>query len=201
LRFRLQDTSTSATCVADGWHIDDVEIRESDIDTLPPNTSGGCGASATTRYFCDSFESGLANWWLSGQDWAAVTVPSVTGSHALTESPDGNYPPVEDAAAVLAGAIDLTSATTPIVSFWHKLALSCGTVNVEASKDAGLTWASLASLTSASNTSTWLLQQFDLRTYVGSKIKLRFRLQDTSTSATCVADGWSIDDVDVHELN
>ncbi len=201
LRLRLQDTNTSPAYVADGWYVDDIEVTESDINLTPPNTAGGCPAATTTRYFCDSFEAGLANWWVSGQDWNTTVATSLTGTHAFTDSPDGSYLPGADAAAELAGAVDLSNATAPIVSFWHKLALNNGSTYVEVSKDGGLNWSQLATYSIGSNTSTWLLQQLDLKSYVGSKIKLRLRLQDTNTSSSYVADGWYVDDVDIHELN
>jgi hypothetical protein len=95
--------------------------------------------------------------------------------------------------------------------FWRKLILACQTCNppygcsdadhvyVEGSSDGGTTWSTLVDLTCTSNTTTWSLRQLSLSTYVGKKIKLRYRLRDTSNAAQ--ADGWYIDDVVIQEAN
>jgi hypothetical protein len=194
VRFRLAGGGNPA----DGWYIDDVEVRETDIDTSPPNTVGGCSPATTTRYFCDSFESGLGNWWVSGQEWAASTALAVTGSHSLSDSPSGSYLGGTNAAATLAGTIDLGAASSPVLTFWHKLVLGMGGSNyayVEVSTNGGLTWSQLVRLWYSSNTTTWSLQQYDLSSYVGSRVKVRFRLFGETP-----ADGWDIDDVEVREL-
>jgi hypothetical protein len=48
---------------------------------------------------------------------------------------------------------------------------------------------------------TWNQQVVNLAAYVGKKIKIRFRLCDDSEGASDVDDGWTIDDVEVRELD
>ena len=200
IRFRLWDDTWSTSSIGDGWYVDDVEIRELDLTSPPPNNSGGCDAASATRYFCDAFENGLDNWVVSGQDWGTTNASSaVSGSMSLTESPNGSYLNYEIASATLNGVVNLTGATAPGLKFWQKLALKDAGY-VEVSVDGGLTWSQLASYTSSNNTTTWSQQVVSLASYVGKPVMVRFRLQDDGTGTQNVADGWTIDYVEIAEL-
>ena len=178
----------------------------------------GCGQVTSQRYFCEDFEAGLSKWTLSTQDWAGITSTDRSDGTSLTESPTGNYLNGENASATMAGSIDLTGAVAPVLTFWHRLALYCiaspavcgsgcrdadsGDYGyVETSTDGGLTWAQLAKLTNMNNTSIWAQQTLDLTSYIGKKVKTRFRLWDDSRSASATGDGWYIDDIEIGELD
>jgi hypothetical protein len=159
----------------------------------------GCGVPAVaTRYFCDDFESGISKWIVSGQDWDTTTSMARSGANSITDSPNGNIVAGENAAITMATSVDLTSAVAPVLVFWDKRAASSSNTIVEASSDSGTTWSQLAcwgSCYSSANHSTWLVQQFSLATFVGKKVKIRFRLvQNYNTT-----DGWYIDDVEIRE--
>jgi hypothetical protein len=47
---------------------------------------------------------------------------------------------------------------------------------------------------------TWSQQMFDISTYVGQRVKARFRLGDNGKGTTAVGEGWSLDDVEIREL-
>jgi hypothetical protein len=204
VRFRLDQTNTSTAY--DGWYIDDVEIREN----WPVDVSGtgatGCGAMPapiSARYFCDDFESGLSKWIVSGHDWNTTTAQTRSGSVSITETPDGQIITDENAAATMARSIDLTGAAAPVLVFWDKRFANYNTTYVEASPDGGSTWSQLISWTgstgASSDHSTWLMQQVPLTSFVGKKLKIRFRLDQANTSTAY--DGWYIDDVEIREAN
>jgi hypothetical protein len=197
IRFRLAQTGTYT---GDGWYVDDVEIRES----TPVDTAGvgaaGCGAMPAAvgiRYFCDDFESGLAKWIVSSQDWNTIGVTARSGLHSVTESPDGNLLTGENAAITMAVATDLTGAVSPVLVFWDKRAASYNGTYVEASSDGGTTWSQVAAWSSSSNDhSTWLQEQSSLATFVGKSVMIRFRL---AQSGSYSGDGWYVDDVEIRE--
>ncbi len=207
IRFRLADNGDSN--VADGWTIDDVEIREFDQTSSPPNSSGGCRAATATRYFCDGFEGGLDNWITSSKDWNTTTSSNaVSDTHSLTDSPGGNYLDSAIASATLAGTVDLTAATAPALVFWHKLQLdsyrvnasySYDAANVDISTNGGMSWSTLSAFNYSANTTTWSRQLLDLTPYVGSRVTIQFRMWDNAASGH-VADGWYVDDVEIREL-
>ena len=181
----------------------------------------GCAAVTGSPYFCDDFESGLSNWLVGAAGWDTVSTTYQSATHSITDSPGGSYTFGADNAITMAHSVDLTNADSPILSFWHKLALAaiCTTAGcqhgltpwgcpsnesdnayVEISTDSGTTWSQLANLFDTSNTSTWSLQQLSLSAYVNKKLKLRFRLL-ASVGTDCTADGWYIDDVVIQEAN
>ena len=133
IRFRL----ASNQYPADGWYIDDVEIKEKDT-------------AATAFPFSDNFENGLANWVVSGQDWGIIDTDKRSGTHSITDSPSGNYPTYANTTIELAHPVDLSAATTPMLSFWHKSYFNSSIVYddiyVDISQDGGVTWTDLTLL-------------------------------------------------------
>ncbi|MFH0991063.1 MAG: FG-GAP-like repeat-containing protein [bacterium] len=184
IRFRLYvDGNTS---VADGWYIDDVEVKE---NLATPTLS---------LPFKDGFENGLTNWIVSGSDWDTTSSTSRTGRSSLTDSRIGSYPMNGNATVTLATPLNLSSAVSPLLSFWHKAMINdYDYMYVEISTDGGSVWTKLGQYGYDFYQSTWTMEQFDLQNYRGSTVKIRFRLYaDENTS---VADGWYIDDVEVKE--
>jgi len=51
----------------------------------------GCARVTTKRYFCDDFESGLGNWQYGIEGWGLTADSYQSASHAVTDSPNGNY--------------------------------------------------------------------------------------------------------------
>ena len=108
IRFRLSSDGYAGNY--DGWYIDDVTIKENDTQT-------------TAFPFSDDFENGLSKWVVSGHDWGLTDTDSRGGSRSATDSPSGKYILNSKALMELAHPIDLTGATSPRLSFWHKHAL------------------------------------------------------------------------------
>jgi hypothetical protein len=157
----------------------------------------GCGVAPTsTRYFCDDFESGLSNWVVSGQDWGLTTEQARSMGHSATDTPGGQITTGENAAITMATSLDLTGAVAPVLVFWDKRAAGYSHTYVEASSDGGTTWSQLADWWGDADHSTWLMQQLSLSSFVGKKVKIRFRL---AQYASYTGDGWYIDDVEIRE--
>ena len=90
--------------------------------------------------FFDDFESGLGNWVAGGQ-WGLTDSTCLGGDFAVTDSPGGNYPDNYNGSLTLATSIDLSTAASPVLIFWHKLWLAYADyAYVEISTNNGLTW-------------------------------------------------------------
>ncbi len=154
-------------------------------------------AEAATYPFADDFESGLGNW-TAEAPWGATTAYYSSPVSSATDSPSTYYGASVDASLVLASSIDLTSATRPVLRFYHRHQLEDGYDfgHVEISTDGGSTWtAPVASYTGAS--ATWIREQIDLSSYTASNdVRIRFRLVSDNTVSQ---DGWYVDDVVIAE--
>ena len=182
IRFRLREGNSYVT---DGWYIDNVEVKEW--------TNG----PALGYPFLDDFENGLTNWMVSGTDWALIDSPTLGGLYAITDSPSGSYPDNANTTLTTAGSIDLSTATSPVLTFWQKYWVEYQDyIYVEVTTDGGLTWENVNSLGNQVFQSTWTQVLVDLSAYAGQTIKIRFRLQESNSY---VADGWYIDNVEVKE--
>jgi hypothetical protein len=188
IRFRLRENGDDEQ--SDGWYIDDVSISEKDT-------------ASTVFPFFDNFENGLANWSVSGRDWALIDTDYRSASHSITDSPSGVYPVSSNATLSLAHPINLSSTTSPQLSFWHKYSIenSGGSDGwhdhgyVELSQDDGFTWSVIATFNW--NVTTWTEELVDLTPYKSEPIKIRFRLRENGDDEQ--SDGWYIDDVAIYE--
>ena len=184
IRFRLRETNVNEH---DGWYIDKVEIREaSDEPTLP-------------YPFSDNFEGTLDNWLVSDCEWALVPSDECRDGIAVTDSPLGNYPDNANSMITLAGNIDLLTATFPVLSFWHKYSIaSADYALVEISTDGGVSWSEIDSWYSDKYSSSWNMEQYDLRPYLGMQVKIRFRLREGNVNES---DGWYLDTISIGEFD
>jgi hypothetical protein len=182
-----------------GWIDADVDCNGvvNILDKVVVRNQFGQTAECQDSYFFDNFECGTGKWTLSGEDWGLTESAFHGGNSSLTDSPYGPYPNNANSIATLKHSIDLSSATKPVLTFWHKLWLeSYDYVYVEVSKDGGFNWQTVYELYSDEYRSTWTQKTIDLSPYIGERVKIRFRLLETSYD---VSDGWYIDDVEVRE--
>jgi hypothetical protein len=101
-----------------------------------------------------------------------------------------------DMSVTMEGMVDLTTATTPALTYEDIRSLGSGDyIYTEVSTDGGFTWTSIRS-TSGVNL-TWTKRFYDLSAYIGSKINIRFRLDARVNSS--VGDGWYVDDIIIAE--
>ncbi len=82
-----------------------------------------------------------------------------------------------ESALKLIGTFDLSAATAPQVTFWHKFDLPSGSIGtVELSADNGLTWTPV--YTQTAPLTAWTEASVDLTPYAGEQISLAFYLHD-----------------------
>lgn len=187
LRFRLLADGDGN--VADGIYLDDFELRERPVQFV--------GIP-----FYEPFNN-LARWLVNG-NWSLTTgspAPSYSFPTALTDSPGAgvNYTAPSNTQAELIPQVDLEGTTNPVLSFWSYYDVNDANLLVEISTDDGATWVGTPLWSRPGGEPTqlaWYRHKINLTSYVGQKIKIRFRLQVTSTN---VADGWYIDDLRIEE--
>lgn len=146
--------------------------------------------------FLDDAESGGISW-IADAPWAITTEDAFSGSHAWSDSPGGDYANDVSASLTLASPVDLSAATSPVLSFEQRLSLASGDLaSVEVSTDSGASWQPIATYGS-SQTSGWRRERIDLQSYSGSpSLLVRFRIQ---SNASLTADGWYVDDISLGE--
>jgi len=153
----------------------------------------------TAYPFEEDGESGASKWSF-GAPWGLTTIPaneSRTGftTTVWTDSPAGSYP--ANAETTLATFVDLSEATTPVLTFWNRYSLEEGYdfVYLEVSIDNGLTWSVLRTITGIET--EWNLERVNLTPYAAnSKVGLRFRLKSNGTTQQ---EGWFMDDLTIEE--
>jgi hypothetical protein len=151
-------------------------------------------------YFFDNFECGLGKWSVSGADWGLTNTSVAGGKFSFTDSPDGNYPVNANSITTTKGSIDLSTATHPVLTFWHKYSLAINPgyydhVYVDVSDDGGVTWTNKGAWVGTQ--STWVPVQIDLISYAGKAVKLRFALWNHAYGLN--DDGWYVDNVEIKE--
>ncbi len=161
-------------------------------------TVGAWSAVEAVSYpFADNFEGGLSNW-EADAPWGATTAFYSSPSHSATDSPSTLYGTWVDASLTLGSSVDLTSATRPVLRFYHRYQIEDGYDfgTVEVSVDGGASWeAPLAEYTGTRG--TWAREQLDLSSAIGyDDVRVRFRLVSDSTVN---GDGWYVDDVAIAE--
>jgi carboxypeptidase T len=153
--------------------------------------------------FADSASAGTTNW-NTGTGWG-TTATAHTPPYSFTDSPDAFYYYGNNNALTLLHSIKLPEASHPFLNFWTKWAIVPRNdfCLIEISSDSGTTWTSLRSELSHPGSgfgvqtpgtwgydgynpsSDWIEQHFDLSSYAGSNVLVRFHL---------MVDGWDIRD-------
>lgn len=144
--------------------------------------------------FTEDGEGGTLKWaW--GSPWGLTDADSHGGAHGWTDSPGANYG--ANANTSLSTFLNLTGATTPVMTFWHKYSLEEGRdfLRLEVSTDNGQTWSVLKTFTGIET--AWNLERVNLTPYAGhAHLGLRFRL---SSDGSTQLDGWTMDDLKIQE--
>ena len=143
--------------------------------------------------FTENFEGALGDYWTLGDGWGATTQSAHSGGSSLTDSPNGSYQNSQDRWATL--AVDLTTASRPYLSFWHRYEIENNRDfgSIEYSHDNGATWDRRFVVTGSGGTN-WHNTRVNLSWSTGRVVLLRFRL---ATDGQNSYDGWYIDDVEI----
>ncbi|NDJ78060.1 MAG: hypothetical protein GYB65_17565 [Chloroflexi bacterium] len=211
LRFRIDARSHSN--VADGWWIDDFSLRNAPDTVITPD-------------WCDNMEVGGGEWVADGT-WAVVTgsdhnptqprnqtIHPHSGGQFWSDSPGMDYLDDTDSSLMLRAKLDLSANSNPEMVFWHQWDLGYSEdLYVEVSDDDGENWTTVwtyqyngvpTGYTSVvdhgyNTVLSWTREVINLNAYVGTVIKVRFRLDALYGSS--VNDGWWLDDVCFQEHN
>ena len=204
IRYRVVADSNDVQ--SDGWYIDDIAVGEtsSGIISYPfQDTMEGSSVTAANE-----------NWHSSSWE---VTADPHTGSYAMADSPAGEYGAYVNSDLIMANVIDLTNATHPKLSFWHKHDIrdcpdysndgGCdyyqkdwdyGYVYLSTDKGHAGTWKQLISFKGSRD---WTYTQLDLTSWAGlPNVRIKFVMSDTiDDTVNYRYPGWTIDDVVVEE--
>ncbi len=161
--------------------------------------------------FTDSASAGTANW-STGSGWG-TTATAHTPPYSFTDSPGGDYAAYANNSLTLSSAVSLAGYQYAQLRFWTQWATepSWDFATVELTTNNGASWTTLRTKLShsgsgrtASQTAgtwgyesytpglTWVEQDVDLSAYIGSQIKIRFRVAADGAEQR---DGMYVDDI------
>ena len=154
---------------------------------------------AQTVVFFDDFESGLANWSVTGM-WNTTTEYAFSPSNCLTDSPDGDYLDMFSSEATMVVDADLSTALDADIQFQAIVDLETAFdyVYIDASADGGDTW-TLVYTMNGEDMWDWTLYTIPIGAFVGSPtVRVRFRFV---SDAAYFVDGLYIDDFSINKYN
>jgi len=150
-----------------------------------------------TVEFEDNFESGTANWVLTG-DWDLTDAQSYSPTHSMTDSPGGNYAANQDTYCTMVPGVDLSdpSILSASVSFWAiydiETSIDFDWVKVQASNDDFATLADIGIFNGEGNLDPWIEYSYSLGAFIGSEnVKVRFHFH---SDGGYEVDGFYFDD-------
>jgi len=133
-----------------------------------------------TIEFEDDFESGSANWEVTGT-WDLTDAHLYSPTHSMTDSPGGDYSTDQDTYCTMANGVDLSDPTilSARVSFWAiydiETSIDFDWIKVQASDDDFATLAELGIFNGEGNLDPWIEYSYSLGAFIGSdNVKVRF---------------------------
>ncbi|MCX9084878.1 MAG: cohesin domain-containing protein [Candidatus Methanoperedens sp.] len=178
----------------EGWYVDNVKI-ESKSPNPTPTPAPDQGA-----IFFDDMETGK-NPWVSSGLWHITTKLSNSPNKSFWygQEMSGNYDTgILNSGALISPSISLTGITNPMLSFmsWYNTenGITYDKKIIQLSIDNGLNWVTLKQISDTK--SQWNIEQIDISSYVGNKIKIRFYF-DTIDSYYNTYEGWYVDNIKI----
>ncbi len=167
-----------------GWYLDDISVEEGPV---------------THRGSPDGFEAGIGCWAVEGGGWEAGTptvgpVAAYAGERCAGTCLDGDYPYLVDARLISPplqlARVNQAEPITFDFKHWYDI---CGDAagTVELSVDGGA-WEVLDTYVGNSGGEWMDGDPIVLTPYVGSSVRLSFRLD---SNGTCALPGWYVDEV------
>ncbi|NLG01654.1 MAG: hypothetical protein GX565_16110, partial [Lentisphaerae bacterium] len=151
----------NTTTVADGWAVDDLSVTDR-------------GDARKPYPFYDGFEGGASEWISSL--WTPALGTAYEGNAEVRNGGGVNLMSDMAYTAALGGAIDLTTAVNPTVTFWAKGTLNSYTqVRLQISLNGGVAWTELptCNINTGTTLANWTKYQASLSQHVGKTIRLR----------------------------
>jgi len=144
-----------------------------------------------TPMLSEGFENGIQNWTRTGS-WNTTSSQSNSGQFSLADSPNGSYSANGSSYCQYAQPISLSGALWANMQFWikHNIRQDGDHLLLQYSLN-GQLWQSLDTFDGVMD---WTLKTYDLSSFGGSSIYIRFQLNTTSNLN---ADGVYIDDFKV----
>ncbi|MCI0714024.1 MAG: hypothetical protein L0154_27965, partial [Chloroflexi bacterium] len=175
LRFVFNADADTAS-VGQGWHLDDIRVFAEPTPIAALSELTGLASDA-------------AQLWIAEGSWLSVAQPVHSGASAWQTVAQ----PETTTALTLNIDVDLSVQQAPHLSFVQRLALQgTDTADIQLSLDSGLNWNTLATFTTAQNSTEWTVQQFDLSVYQGRRVRVRFLVTATSVNPISV---WALDNI------
>ena len=176
----------TGTLTIGGWTFTVTQAGVNEVlfeDDMESGTEGSSVASCTLPERDDCS--------LNPYPWELTTASSYSGTHAWTDSPNGNYQN-NVLAEFYPPRIDLTEVRSATLVFWHRYDFARGDQGVVVVHLGNDEWTSLRTFTGTN--AIWRQVSLDLSPFVGQSIRISFLI---ATDAAQTADGWYIDDVAV----
>jgi hypothetical protein len=151
----------NTTTVADGGAVDDLSVTDR-------------GDARKPYPFYDGFEGGASEWISSL--WTPALGTAYEGNAEVRNGGGVNLMSDMAYTAALGGAIDLTTAVNPTVTFWAKGTLNSYTqVRLQISLNGGVAWTELptCNINTGTTLANWTKYQASLSQHVGKTIRLR----------------------------
>lgn len=154
----------------------------------------------------DDAESGSGQWTPSGTglSWDTTFVDSYDGRYSFADSRYGNSENNTNNYFAMAGGIDLTSASYPVLTFAAKWSIeeTFDYARAQVSTNGGVTWWNLTGLhtetvlgqPSFTGTQHWVVEVMELSAFIGSVINLRFHCK---TDGGIPGDGFYFDELKI----
>ncbi len=182
-----------------GYHTYYVAVRDNETPKhYSTQTATGSGFGGLYSVFHETFDSALTTYQVTA-GWDTTSAIAANGTHSLTESRIGNYPPSSTRSITFPRVI---LGPDPILRFNHIAIVAFGDIAyLEISSDNRQTWSTLrvynlvghAAWTDlTADPGDWEPQFFDLASREGDSVNVRFKLV---TNPTTERDGWYIDDI------
>ncbi len=156
--------------------------------------------------------STMTNW--ESTKWNKTNAAFHSASFSITDSPGTSYATNETSAITLKNAVNLSGAASAWLTFYTKWALdgAADYVKLEASSDAGQTWAPVSGKYSShvavqglpthaiyiGKQTAWVKECVDLTAFCGSQILLKFTI---ITDGSTVKDGFYFDDMKIERID
>lgn len=165
-------------------------------EAYAPSNEVSARTAALSLPLVDPMESD-ENWVAEGTNgsWGLEATDPHGGASCFSDSPGAAYQSSAD--LTLKTAIDLSSATWPVLSFWGRsdFELDADSGHVEVSTNGGSNWTGVFATSGTAD--TWTHYRVDLSPFKGhDSVLVRFH---TRSNGSVVADGWCIDDVEISE--
>lgn len=184
----------------EGYHSYYLQVRDNESPTYySPATSTVTSYGKLKTNFVENFDGTLPPF-LSTGTWGTSNLFSTSGANSFADSPYDYYPNSSSSYVIMPPVV---LGTNPMLQFKHIAIIAFADFGfLEISKNRRETWSSPLRVYNwaqhpewadgMADATDWFTETWDLSTYAGDTVNVRFRLVSNNTIQ---ADGWYIDDI------